>query len=108
MNQGNKPWLCHYDEGVPAEIDLPPLSLVDVFRNAVRDYGDATCLIYKDVSLTYKDVDELSDRIARFLLKQGLAKGERVGIFLPNTPEFVISYYGILKAGGVVMAINPA
>ena len=108
MNEGNKPWLCHYDEGVPAEIDMPPLSLVDVFRNAVRDYGDATCLIYKDVSLTYKDVDELSDRVARFLLKQGLAKGERVGIFLPNTPEFIISYYGILKAGGVVMAINPA
>ncbi len=58
--------------------------------------------------MTYNTVDDLSDRMARFLLSQGLQKGDRVGIFLPNTPEFVISYYGTLKAGGVVMAINPA
>lgn len=108
MNDSRKPWLSHYDEGVPAVIDLPDVSLVDVFKNAVASYGDATCLICKDVSMTYNTVDDLSDRMARFLLTQGLQKGDRVGIFLPNTPEFVISYYGILKAGGVVMAINPA
>lgn len=108
MNEVIKPWLSHYDEGVPAEIDLPEISLVDVFRNAVSRHGDTICLICNDVSMTYDMVDDLSDRIARFLLSQGLMKGGRVGIFLPNTPEFVISYYGILKAGGVVMAINPA
>ncbi|MBG0783611.1 MAG: long-chain fatty acid--CoA ligase [Anaerolineaceae bacterium] len=108
MSDVKKPWLHHYDEGVPAEIDLPEISLVDVFRNAVARYGDATCLICDDVSMTYNQVDNLSERIARFLLSQGLQKGERVGIFLSNRPEFVISYYGILKAGGVVMAINPA
>ncbi len=108
MNDARKPWLSHYDEGVPAEIELPEISLVDVFKTAVTRYGDATCLICRDVSMTYNTVDDLSDRMARFLLSQGLQKGDRVGIFLPNTPEFVISYYGTLKAGGVVMAINPA
>ncbi len=108
MNEVIKPWLSHYDEGVPAEIDPPEVSLVDVFKNAVSRYGDATCLICNNVSMTYDTVDDLSDRMARFLLSQGLQKGGRVGILLPNTPEFVISYYGILKAGGVVMAINPA
>ena len=108
MNDVKKPWLSHYDKGVPAEIDLPEISLVDVFKNAVSRYGDSTCLICNDVSMTYDMIDDLSDRMARFLLSQGLQKGERVGIFLSNTPEFVISYYGILKAGGVVMAINPA
>ena len=108
MVEKMKPWLSHYDEGVPAKIDLPDVSLVDVFKDAVDRYGDATCLIFHDESMTYSMVNDLSDRMARHLLKQGLRKGERVGIFLPNTPEFVISYYGILKAGGVVMAINPA
>ena len=108
MDEKMKPWLSHYDEGVPAKIDLPEVSLVDVFKDAVDRYGDATCLIFHDESMTFSMVNDLSDRMARHLLKQGLRKGERVGIFLPNTPEFVISYYGILKAGGVVMAINPA
>lgn len=108
MREELKPWLRHYDEGVPAEIDLPEISLVEVFRSAVRQYGEGTCLICKDVSMTYIEVDDLSDRVARFLVAQGLGKGDRVGLFLPNSAEFVISYYGILKAGGVVMAINPA
>ena len=108
MDEIMKPWLSHYDEGVPAKIDLPDVSLVDVFKDAVDCYGDATCLIFHDESMTFSMVNDLSDRMARHLLKQGLQKGERVGIYLPNTPEFVISYYGILKAGGVVMAINPA
>ncbi len=103
-----KPWLEHYDHGVPAEIELPNLSLVDLFRDAVQDAGDATCTIYEHETLTYLQVDDLSDRIARFLIDVGLQKGDRVGILLPNSPAFVISYYGILKAGGVVMALNPA
>lgn len=108
MTQYNKPWLSHYDPGVPTEMDLPALSLVDVFRQAVAQSGEVACLIYNDVPLTYAEVDDLSDRVARFLLAQGFQKGDRAGLFLPNTPEFVIGYYGILKAGGVVMALNPA
>jgi len=104
----NKPWLSMYDEGVPANIDIPKLSIVDLFRQAVRDYGDSTCTVYEGQTLDYQAVDDLSDRVARYLLKQGLKKGDRVGILLPNSPAFVISFYGILKAGGVVMALNPA
>ena len=104
----NKPWLSMYDEGVPEEIDIPDLSLVDLFDQAVRVYGDSTCIIYEGQSFTYHALDVLSDRVARFLQQQGLKKGDRAGILLPNSPAFVISYYGILKAGGVVMALNPA
>ncbi len=103
-----KPWLSSYDEGVPVEIELPKISLVDLLREAVRDYGTAPCTICGDESLTYHQIDELSDGVARYLLNQGLQKGDRVGILLPNIPTFVASYYGILKAGGVVMALNPA
>ena len=56
---------------------------------------------------TYEQVNAISDTIARFLMVRGNQKGDRVSILLPNTPEFVITFYGIPKAGGVVMAINP-
>jgi len=104
----NKPWLSHYDEGVPPEIVIPNISLVDLFKEAVATYGESVCTIYQDRTLTYQQIDMQSDGVARYLLSNGLEKGERVGIILPNTPTFVVSYYGILKAGGVVMALNPA
>jgi len=108
MNKTNKPWLSRYDRGVPVEIELSGLTLVDLLKEAVRTHGSSTCTISSNEELTYQQIDEYSDRIARFLLRKGLQKGDRVGILLPNTSEFVISYYGILKAGGIVMALNPA
>ena len=108
MTDKRKPWLANYDEGVPARIDIPNISLVDLFKEAVGKYGRSVCTIYGEDELTYQQIDDLSDRVAHFLIDQGLQKGERVGLFLPNTPAFVTIYYGILKAGGVVMALNPA
>lgn len=108
MANKNKPWLSHYDQGVSYEIDIPDQSLVDLLNQAVEIYPNHICLIHNGVELSYQEVDDRSNRIARYLIAQGLEKGERVGILLPNTLEFVISYYGILKCGGVVMAINPA
>ncbi len=49
----------------------------------------------------------LTDHMAAALVEMGVKKGDRVGIFMPNTPQFVIAYFGILKAGGVVVAVNP-
>jgi long-chain acyl-CoA synthetase len=108
MNSHNRPWHAHYDEGVPNDIEIPEISLVDLFRRSALKYSDSECTIFNGEKLSYQQVDGLSDRIARFLVDQGISRGDRVGIYLPNSPEFVISYYGILKAGGVVMALNPA
>jgi long-chain acyl-CoA synthetase len=108
MKLSLKPWLSHYDQGVPAEIDIPDISLVDLFNEAVREAGESTCTIFEEDVLTYQAVDDLSNRVAHYLLSQGVNKGDRVGILLPNSPAFVISFYAILKAGAVVMAINPA
>jgi long-chain acyl-CoA synthetase len=107
MNKRNKPWRTHFDPGVPSEISIPKISLVDLFQNAVDSFGPSVCTIYEEEMLTYEEIDDLSNRIARYLASVGLQKGDRVGILLPNTPAFVVSYYGILKAGGVVMALNP-
>jgi len=107
MRKANKPWLLQYDRGVPAEIVIPDLTLVDLFKDAVTTHGSATCTITDQEKLSYLQIDDYSDRIARFLLDKGLNKGDRVGVLLLNSPAFVISYFGILKAGGVVMALNP-
>ena len=107
MNK-DKPWLKHYDDGVPAEIEIPDISLVDLFDQAVVRYGNSVCTIYEEEMLSYDQVNKMADKVRQYLLAKGLQKGDRVGILLANTPAFVISYYGILKAGGVVMALNPA
>ncbi len=57
--------------------------------------------------VTYEEMNNLADRLASALLAHGLQKGDRVGLALPNLPQFVMAFYGILKAGGVVVAINP-
>ena len=108
MSVKTKPWHAHYDPGVPAEMNIPGITLVDLLQEAVERFGSSVCTIHEGESLTYQEIGDLSDRMARYLSAMGLQKGDRVGILLPNTPAFVISYFGILKAGGVVMALNPA
>ena len=107
MSYESKLWHKHYDPGVPAEISIPSLSLVDLLAQSVAAYGASTCIIQGGQEWSYAELDAASNQIAHYLLSEGLAKGDRVGLLLPNTAEFVIGYYGILKAGGVVMALNP-
>ena len=77
-------------------MEIPNRSLVDLFADAVRESGDATCTIYEGEELTYQQVDDFSERIAAYLLDQGL-KQETGGILLPNSPAFVISFSEYLK-----------
>lgn len=108
MKYDDKPWLTHYDQGVQPSFDVPAISLVALFAQSVQKFGALTCIVQDGREWTYDAVDRASNRIANYLLEGGLRKGDRVGLYLPNTAEFVMGYYGILKAGGVVMALNPA
>ncbi len=103
----NKPWLAHYDKGVPQTIDYPKAPLFHFLEEAARKYPDRACTIFKGAVISYREMNALSDHMAAALVKMGVKKGDRVGIFMPNTPQFVIAYYGILKAGAVVVAMNP-
>jgi long-chain acyl-CoA synthetase len=103
----DRPWLKHYDEGVPSTIDYPDVPLFFFLEDAARRYPDSTCTIFKGARISYREMDELTDRLAAGLVDLGVKKGDRVGIFMPNTPQFVIAYFAILKAGGVVVATNP-
>lgn len=102
-----RPWYKCYDAGVPRHIDYPEITLNEMLEDAARKYPDAPCTIFKGAKITYREMNELSDRLAAGLADLGIKKGDRVGIFMPNTPQFVLSYFAILKAGAVVVAINP-
>jgi len=102
-----RPWYKCYDAGVPRHIDYPEITLNEMLEDAARKYPDSPCTIFKGARITYREMNELTDRLAAGLADLGIKKGDRVGIFMPNTPQFVLAYFAILKAGAVVVAINP-
>ena len=103
----DKPWLNHYDKGVPSHIDYPQVPLFYFLEESARKYPNSPCTIFRRATITYREMNELTDRLAAGLTELGLKKGDRVGIFMPNTPQFIIAYFAILKMGGVVVATNP-
>ena len=88
-------------------MNVPPQPLYRLLSNSAMRLGSKPALRYQGRTMTYSEVDQLSSRFASGLLGLGLKKGDRVGIFSPNTPQFVISYFGILKAGGIVVPCSP-
>lgn len=103
----DRPWVEHYDKGVPAAIEYPQAPLFHFLDDSARKYPDRACTIFKGAVVTYKEMNDISDHLAAALVDMGVKKGDRVGIFMPNSPQFVMAYYAILKAGGVVVATNP-
>ena len=90
-----KPWFKHYDEGVPQHIDYPNVPLFALLEEAARKYPDAPCTICKGAKISYREMNELTDRLAAGLADLGVKKGDQVGIFMPNTPQFVLAYFTI-------------
>lgn len=104
----HQPWLAHYDAPVAKTLaPYPNKPIYSILEEAAAKYPDRTCTIFKGREVTYREMNDLTDRMAAALAGMGIKKGDRVGIFIPNTPQFVIAYFGILKAGGIVVATNP-
>jgi long-chain acyl-CoA synthetase len=103
----SRPWLSRYDPGMPQHLDYPLIPVFHFLDEAARLCPERICLIFKDETRTYREAAAQTDHLAAALIGLGICKGERVGICMPNCPEFVLAYFAILKAGGVVVAINP-
>ncbi len=93
--------------GSPAEIGVAPKALHSVVEDSARLHPSKVCLSYQGRNFSYGELDDLASRFAAALVARGLHKGDRVGIFSPNTPQFVIAYFGTLKAGGAVVPCSP-
>ena len=110
-----RPWHAFYDEDVPRSLTYPPVTLHGLLEATARDRARDTATIYggmlgsrlMDARLTWGDIGRLVDRFAAGLQALGVKKGDRVAIMLPNCPQFVIAFYGTLKAGAVVVPTNP-
>ena len=104
----SKPWLDHYDEGIPKTLEpYPRQTLVDVVNETTRMRPNHTALIFKGERISYGELTWRSDALATALVKQGVKKGDRVAILMPNCPQYVIAEFAIWKAGGIVASINP-
>lgn len=102
-----KPWHSSYPESVPYEMEIPNLSLYNLLERSTLDYPDHLAVIDRDKELTYAQLKRASDRLAAELYRRGFRKGERVALMLPNSMEYIISYYAIHRLGGVIVQVNP-
>lgn len=102
-----KPWLAHYPEEIPASIDYDNVPLQWYLQEAGTKYSDKIAIHFMGKELTYHEVYMSSLKFANYLKKLGVKKGDRVAIMLPNSPQSVIAYYGILFVGGIVVQTNP-
>lgn len=102
-----RPWLRHYEPGVPQSISYPSHPVQHLLDDTADRFPDRPAVTFFGRDLTYRELRDLADRFAGGLRALGLQPGDRVSLHLPNCPQFVIAYYGTLKAGGVVVPFNP-
>jgi long-chain acyl-CoA synthetase len=102
-----RPWLALYPQEVPHTIDYPQKPLQQFLKEAADQFPNKVSIHFLGKELTYQEVYEHSLKLARYLRRIGLEKGDRVSIMLPNCPQAVISYYAVLFAGGIVVQTNP-
>ncbi len=102
-------WSKSYPEGVPTDINADHYaSLLEVFDESIKDYADKTAYINMGKSITYAELDQLSLKFAAYLQKQlGLKQGDAVAVMMPNLLQYPVCILGILRAGCVVVNVNP-
>jgi long-chain acyl-CoA synthetase len=104
---GARRWLRSYPPGLDWDAQFRPSLVNTLLDEAVQAYGQRACTYFMGKRLSFAEIGELSDRAAKGLRAIGVGEGVKVGLLLPNTPTFVIFYYGVLKAGGTVVNFNP-
>lgn len=103
-----KIWLKEYPPGVPAEIDLNEFTSVkDILEKSCQRFADSPAYSNMGVTLRYRDIDRLSRDFAAFLQGLGLGKRDRVAIMMPNVLQYPVALFGVLRAGMVVVNVNP-
>lgn len=102
-------WEKNWPANFPKEIDYPlgEMLMTDYLREWARRIPDKAAIIYYGTELSFRELDDLSDRFASFLASKGLKKGDRVAVLMANCPQFLIVFYGILKLGCIHVPVNP-
>lgn len=104
---GTPRWAGAYADRVPLHIDIPNITLVDMFDDAVTRYSERTALDFFGREVSYRALGEQVARAAAGLRRLGVGPGDRVAILLPNCPQHVIAFYAVLRIGAIVVEQNP-
>jgi long-chain acyl-CoA synthetase len=103
----SKPWLKFYPKDVPESVEVPDISVPEIFDEMASKYGKKDALIFYGKKISYSKLKELSDRFATALADLGVSKGDTVALFLLNCPQYVIAYFGALRLGARITPISP-
>ncbi|HEU5140222.1 MAG TPA: long-chain fatty acid--CoA ligase [Bacillales bacterium] len=107
MSSPAKPWFKHYPEDVNTEVHVPDITLNELFEQTVERFPKHDALSFYGLTTRYRELSDQIDRFASALQRDGVRKGDRVAVMLPNCPQYVIAYYAILKIGAIVTQVNP-
>ncbi len=107
MSDKSKPWLNMWPVDVPVNIKYPAGGIHEILQETAKKFPEKTAIIFSEKEITYAELDLCSNGFAHSLIELGVGKGDKVAIYLPNVPEFIIAFFGTLKAGAVVTAISP-
>ena len=102
-----RPWIGSWPKDVPKSIDYPEISLGQMLHKTAENYPESPSLYYLGQKITFFELETLAGKFGQGLKERGVRKGDRVALYLPNIPEFVIAYYGVLSLGAIGVAISP-
>jgi long-chain acyl-CoA synthetase len=100
-------WLPYYDEGVPYTVAVPNIPVQELLLSAARRFPGREALYFEGKHISYRRLNQETNRLANALRSLGVEKGDRVLLYMPNTPQLVISFFGALKAGAVAVFTQP-
>ncbi|MTH52913.1 AMP-binding protein [Bacillus mangrovi] len=103
----NRPWLDHYPDEIPPALAFEPKTLPAYLEETAAEFPQNTAITFFGKKLAYAALFDEARKLAAYLQGLGMKKGDRAAIMLPNCPQGVISYYGVLMAGGIVVSTNP-
>ena len=102
-----KPWLKHYDFWVPEQMNFPRQPIHQILNLAALQFTDRPATAFREAQLTFGEIKAQVDQLATALARLGIGKGDRVGIMLPNCPQYLISFFAIVRLGAIVANVNP-
>ena len=103
-----RPWFKYWPSRLPKTLDYPKVPLTDIIETSARRYPDKTAVIYYGNKFSYRDLLESTIRFSSFLVNElGVKKGDRIAVFMPNSVQWIIAYFGILRANAILVPINP-
>jgi long-chain acyl-CoA synthetase len=102
-----RPWLRHYGEGRPHDIELEHASMLAAFSQTARRLADRPAILYFDTPISFAELDELSGALAAALRVEGFEPGDRLAVYLQNGPQFLVAMLATWKAGGIMVSVSP-